>query len=63
MHPDRNFPGDPVAKMQELQMQEPGFDPWSGNEIPQATAESSHTSTKRSCMGQLRPGAAKQTNK
>ena len=34
-----DFPGDPVAKTPCSQYRRPGLDPWSGNQIPQATAE------------------------
>ena len=40
------FPGDPVAKTLSSQCRGPGFDPWSENWIPHATAKSLHTATK-----------------
>ena len=42
----RDFPGDPVAKTPCSECRGPGFDPWSGNEIPHATTKSFHTPAK-----------------
>ena len=44
----RDLPGGPVAKSPGSQCRGPGFDPWSGNWIPYATAESSQVATKDS---------------
>ena len=41
-----DFPGGPVAKTLRSQCKGPRIDPWSENQIPQATAKSSHASTK-----------------
>ena len=35
----RDFPGGPVAKTPHSQCRGRGFDPWSGNWIPHATAK------------------------
>ena len=40
-----DLPGGPVAKT-VLPVWGPGFNPWSGSQIPQATANNSHTATK-----------------
>ena len=63
-----DFPAGPVARTPHSQWRGPGIDPWSGNQIPYATTKSSHAATLdsachdkdwRSCVPQLRPGAAK----
>ena len=41
-----DFSGGPVTKTPSSQCRGPGFNPWSGNWIPQATTESSHAATK-----------------
>ena len=38
----RDFPGGPVAKTLCSRGRGPGFNPWSGNQIPHAAAKSSH---------------------
>ena len=53
----RGFPGGPVAKTPRLgtpSAGDPGFDPWTGIEIPHATTETSHAATinKRARMTQ-----------
>ena len=42
----RDFPGGLVAKTPYSQCRGPGFNLWSGNSIPHATINSSHTATK-----------------
>ena len=42
-----DFTGGPVAKILSSQCRGPGFDPWSGNEIPHATTKSLHAMTKQ----------------
>ena len=39
----REFPGGPVAKTLYSQCRGPGFNPWSGNWIPQATAKTKNS--------------------
>ena len=41
-----DFPGGPVAKTPHFQCKRPGFNPWSGNQIPFATTKSLHTATE-----------------
>ena len=41
-----DFSGGPVAKTLHSQCQGPVFDPWSGNQIPQAATRISHTVSK-----------------
>ena len=38
---DGDFPGGPVAKTPHSQCRGPGFDPWSGIQIPHATTKDS----------------------
>ena len=52
---NRDFPGGPVAKTPSSQCRELEFDPWSGNQMPHATA-------KRSPVLQLRPHIVKYIN-
>ena len=40
------FPGGPLTKTLCSQCRGPGFDPGSGNKIPQAATERSHATTK-----------------
>ena len=42
----RDFPGGPMAKTLHSQCWGPGFNPWSGKEIPHAATKSSHAPTK-----------------
>ena len=42
-----DFPGAPVAKMPCSQCRGPKFNPWIGNEIPQATKKSQHNQIKK----------------
>ena len=42
-----NFPGGPMAKTPHSQCRGPGFDPWSGNQVPHAKTKSSHTTTNK----------------
>ena len=44
-----NFPGGPVAKAPLSQCRGPGFNVWSGNWIPHATANGSYSTTKTQC--------------
>ena len=44
-----NFPRGPLAKTLCSQSRGPGFDPWSGNQIPHTTIKSSHDSSKTHC--------------
>ena len=39
----RDFPGCPVAKNPCSQYLGPGFDPWSGNQIPHVTTKNQHS--------------------
>ena len=50
-----------MAETLGSQCREPGFDPWSGNSIPYATARdrACHSEDQRSRVSQLRPGAAR----
>ena len=48
----RDFLGGSIAETPHFQCREPGFNPWSGNEIP-------HTATKDPKCGKLEPGMAK----
>ena len=41
-----DFPYGPGAKMSHSQSREPGFNPWSGNEVPHATAKDPMVMTK-----------------
>ena len=41
-----DFPGGPVAKTPISPMQGTGFNPWSGNQISQATMNNFHSTTK-----------------
>ena len=41
-----DFPGGPMAKTVNSQCRGPGFDPWSGNQIPHATTKGSHAAVK-----------------
>ena len=41
-----NFPGGPVAKALTCQCKGPGFNPWSGNQIPCVAAKCLHAATK-----------------
>ena len=45
--PFRDFPGGPVVKTPCSQCRDPGFDLWSGNQIPHAVMKSPHGATKR----------------
>ena len=67
----RDFPGGPAAKTPCFQYRGPGFNPWSGKQIPYAATKSSPAANtdqmylnedQRSCKLQLRPGTARQTN-
>ena len=40
------FPCGPVARTLCFQCRGPGFDPWSGNQLPHATTKSSHAAVK-----------------
>ena len=42
----RDFPGGPVAKTLHSQCMGPGFNIWSGNQIPHAATKSSHAAAK-----------------
>ena len=42
----QDVPGGPVAKILSSQCRGPEFNPWSGNQIPQATTKSSRATTK-----------------
>ena len=58
----RDISGGSVAKTLRSQCRGPGFNPWSGNWIPRATAKDLTCRNKdgRSCMLQLRPSTAKE---
>ena len=45
----RDFPGGPVAKTLPSQCRGPGFNPWSGNQVPHAAIQSSQQATKTPC--------------
>ena len=61
----KNFPGGPVVKTPCSQCQGPGFNPWLENQIPCATTNSSHATTKdwKIPLAQLRLSEAKWINK
>ena len=40
-----DFAAGPVASTPHSQCRGPGFDPWSGNQIPYATTKNSHATT------------------
>ena len=56
---NQDFHSGPVAKTPHSQCRRPGFNPWSGNCIPQATAKSSHTIAKAPTCQNLRSGAVR----
>ena len=58
----KDFSGGSVAKTLRSQCRGPGFNPWSGNWIPHATAKDLMCCNKdgRSCMLQVRPSTAKE---
>ena len=47
-----DFPGGPGAKTQHSQCRDPLFNLLSGKQIPHVTTNSSHDTTKESCMPQ-----------
>ena len=50
----RDFTGGPVVKIPDSQCRRPGFDPWSGTEIPHATTKSLHAATEDPvCLSQI----------
>ena len=54
-----DFPGGPVAKKSHSQYKGPGFNSWSGVQIPHAQTRSLHATTKRFHVMQLRLDSAK----
>ena len=50
----KDFPGGPVVKTPHSQRTGPGFDPWSGNQIPNAATKSPCAATKGARMPPLK---------
>ena len=44
---ERDFPGGPVANTRCSQCRGPGFDPWSGNQIPHAATKIQSSQIKK----------------
>ena len=63
----RDFPGGPAAKIPCSQCRGPGFNPWSGSQIPQAATEKTNKQAnkqiKTSKQTDPTPGAVKTNNK
>ena len=56
---NQDFHSGPVAKTPHSQCRRPGFNCWSGNWIPQATAKSSCATAKAPTCWNLRSGAVR----
>ena len=54
-----DFPGDSVAETLCSQCRGPGFEPWSGNQMPHATTKGSHATIKGPRVPQLGSGTGK----